>query len=232
MENDDMSHVEHPKPSGWILVLLTPLLCMAMVYSSIRLEFREFDLEPWWVRGLMVMQSPVLILVVLPCALIILGLMRHKFIVGWLRALVVLSPVLLMTLPGFLSALSSPMKSSIEFKERMGTAIPKDASDLQAWYSHGPGESGYMFAFRCSAASMDALVRAHPYQLHENPIMLDPDMGSHFQLPIGGAAVPKGWPKPKEWSDLQVYQSDVDGGYRYLLISRNASRVFILVGDT
>lgn len=178
------------------------------------------------------MQLPHLIVGIIPFVLITLVWMRGKHFSPWLRILIAVSPVLLATLPGVLSAANNPMRRIVEFQQQMDSPIPDDASNLKAWYSHSPGESSYMFSFQCSTDSIEALIKAHPYQLLEKPNMVDPELDRFFELPIAGLALPKGWPRPKDWSDLQIYSSEVTGGYLLLLISRSAKQVFILVGDT
>ena len=227
-----MKHPTYRQPKRWILVIAAPLLWIAITYLNIRIQFKEFDLDPGWVSSLMIMKSLIPALVAFPCTLMLLSWMRDKCFGGWLRILIALSPVLLTTLPGVFSTLISPMRRSVEFKERMGTAIPDDAFNLQAWYSHSSGESSYMFAFQCSARSTESILAANTYEIVENPSMLDPELGQFYQLPIGGMSPPKGWPQPKSWKGIKTYSSEVPGGYRYLLTDADKSRVFILVGDT
>jgi hypothetical protein len=223
---------DHQQPRGCFFVTAAPFLWVAITYLTIRLEFREFDLESWWIRSMVFMQLPLLIVGILPFVLIALFLMRGKHFSPWLRILIAVSPVLLATMPGVLSAANSPMRRLFEFQQCMDSPLPDDASNLKAWYSHSPGESSYMFSFRCSIESIEALIKVHPYQLLEKPNMVDSELDRFFELPIAGMAVPEGWPRPRDWTDLQVYRSEVTGGYLYLLISRNGRQVFILVGDT
>jgi hypothetical protein len=89
-----------------------------------------------------------------------------------------------------------------------------------------------MFTFCCSTESTELLLAAKTYKLDENPSMLDPEIGQHFELPIGGLPLPNGWPNPKTWQGLRLYTSEVPGGYHFLLTDEDGSRVFILTGDT
>lgn len=203
-----------------------------MPYATTYLGLRDFDVDPRVPRYQAVMSLPFFVILVLPIILLILSAIRRRCMHPLLRSLLVLSPALVLTMPGLIEALVSPTKPDVPFAERMGHPIPNDADDFKVWFSHSPGESSYMFTFRCSAKSTESLLAGNTYKLVEKPSMLDPEMGQSYQLPIGGLAPPKGWPQPKTWADLKIYSSAVPGGYRYLLTDADESRVFILVGDT
>lgn len=195
------------------------------------LELREFDVDPRLPRYQAIMNLPFFVVLVLPIILLILFAIRRRCLHSLLRSLLVLSPALVLTIPGLIEALVSPTKPYVSFAERMGHSVPNDASAFKAWFSHSPGESKYMFTFRCSAGSTESLLAANVYELIENPSMLDPEMGQHYELPIGGRALPKGWPQPKTWEGIKIYSSDVPGGHRYLMTDGSKSRVFILFGS-
>lgn len=220
------------KPNGLLLALIAGCVAVSVPYISMYLRYRAFDLDPREPRYFALMNLAFFIVLVLPIIFLILSIIRGKCMRPLFRVLVVVSPALLLTMPGFIEAVMVPEKPGVPFSERMAHPIPEDATGFRAWFSHSPGESSYMFTFRCSAASTETLLAANSYKLIENPAMLDPDIGEYFQVPIGGMTLPKGWPKPKSWNGLKVFSSEVPGGYRYLLTNADQSRVFILAGDT
>ena len=221
-----------PKPNGILLALVAGFLAVGVPYATTYLGLREFDIDPRVPRYEALMRLPFFVVLILPILLLTLFAIRRRLMHPLLRSLLVLSPALLLTLPGLIKAVISPTKSNVDFAERMGCSIPSDATGFKAWFSHSPGESSYMFTFSCSAKSTDSLLAANSYKLIENPSMLDPEMGRYYQLPIGGMLPPKGWPQPKTWNGLRLYKSDVSGGYRYILTNADRSKIFILVGDT
>lgn len=234
MIRDDSTSISEPapKPNGIVLALIAGCIAVGAPFVTTYLGLRDFDVDPRVPRYQAIMSLPVFFVAILPIILLILFAIRRKFMHPLLRTLLVLSPALLLTMPGLIEALVSPTKPDVSFAERIGHPIPDDAGAFKAWFSHSPGESSYMFTFRCSAESTESLLAANTYKLVENPAMLDPEMGQYFQLPIGGVVPPKGWPQPKTWAGIKIYSSDVPGGYRYLLTDADKSRVFILVGNT
>lgn len=234
MIRGDSTSVGEPaaKPNGILLVLITGCITVGLPIATTYLGLREFDVDPLVIHFEAIMSLPYFLVLILPVVLLILFTIRRKRMHPLLRSLLVLSPALLLTMPGLMEALASPTKSTVSFAERMRHPIPDDAREFKAWFSHSPGESTYMFTFRCSAKSTESLLAANTYTVVENPSMLDPEMGHHHQLPIGGTAPPNGWPQPKSWNGITIYKSMVPGGYRYLLTDADKSRVFILVGDT
>ncbi|MCP5532510.1 MAG: hypothetical protein H7A49_16605 [Akkermansiaceae bacterium] len=220
-----------PRPAGIWLVVIAGCIVAAAPVAEIHLRYREFDLGPGF--GIQMILSGVSFAVlVLPITLLMVFLLRRKRLRPVWRSLLILAPVLLLTLPGLVESVFSPINSRDVFAKRMEREVPSDAGDFKAWFSHSPGESSYMFSFRCTAASTEALLAAHPYALVKEHAMFEPEIGESFRLPIGGLAVPDGWPEPKTWHGLEVHTSDVPGGYRFLLTDRERTRVLILVGDT
>lgn len=213
-------------------MLIAGFIAVGGLFVTTYLELREFDVDPRLPRYQAIMNLPFFVVLVFPIILLILFAIRRRYMHPLLRSLLVLSPALVLTMPGLIESLVSPTRSNVDFSERMGHPIPDDATGFKAWFSHSPGESSYMFTFRCSAESTESLLAAKTYKLIENPSMLDPETGQYFQLPIGGMAPPKGWPQPKTWDGLKLYKSDVSGGYRYILTNADKSNIFILVGDT
>lgn len=89
-----------------------------------------------------------------------------------------------------------------------------------------------MFCFQTTSAAANHLLQSTASKLVEHPAMLDPELGFHYELPITGVSVPKGWPKPKTWDGLQVYQSGQIKDYCYILKDASKTQVFVMVGDT
>ncbi len=220
------------KPHGALLVFLAACLTVGVPYTTVYLEYRAFSINPMMSQARAIMSLPLFIFLILPITLLILFLIRERFMHPLIRALTVLLPVLMLNVPGLIGALFSPHKPQAPFLERMGHPIPDDAAGFKAWFSHSPGESSYMFTFGCSAESTESLLAAKPYKLTDSPSMLDPETGHLYPLPIGGMRPPKGWPLPRSWNGLKLYSSGVPGGYCYLLCNADNTRVFILVGDT
>ena len=233
MEEKDMGSKEkHPRPSGIFLSFIAGCLVAGTPYVTTYLGLRDFDVDPRVPRWQAIMSLPLFFFLALPIIFIILLAIRRRCLHPLLRSFLVLSPALVLTMPGLIEALARPEKPAAPFTERMGHPIPSDTSGFRAWFSHSPGESTYMFTFRCSAESTKSMLAANTYRLIENPSMLDPEIGLYYQLPIGGLPLPNGWPNPKTWEGLRLYSSDVPGGYRYLLTDEAGSRVFFIAGDT
>lgn len=221
-----------PKPNGILLTLIAGCIAVGVPFVTTYLGLRDFDIDPHVPRYLAIMSLPFFIILVLPIILLILYLIRRRWMHPLLRSLIVVSPALVITVPGLIEALVSPTRPDVPFAERMGHPVPNDAGAFKAWFSHSPGESRYMFSFRCSAEATESMLAANAYEVIENPSMLDPEIGQYYELPMGGMVVPKGWPQPKTWDGIKIYSSDVAGGYLYLLTDESKSRVFILVGST
>ncbi len=221
-----------PRPDGFVLVLVATALAAVTPFVSLHLGYRAFDLDPRLVRLETMMTLPFFFVLMLPIILLILVLIRGRNLRPSFRSLIVLAPVLVLCGPRWVEAAFDPADPRIPFFKGMNAQLPKDAADFKAWFSHAPGETKYMFSFRCSPESTDTLLASAPYKAVENPTMLDPDFSRFYQLPIGGLTVPRGWPEPKTWSGLKVHQSEVSGGYRYLMTDESRTQVFILVGDT
>jgi hypothetical protein len=221
-----------PKPNGVLLVLIAGCIAIGLPFVTTYLSLREFDVDSRVPRYQAMLSLPLFVFLVLPIIFLILFVLSRRCIGPFLRSFLVLSPVLVLTVPALIEAAISPVRASVEFAERMEHSIPDDARGFKAWFSHSPGETNYMFTFSCSAQSTEAILASGTYRLVENSSMLDPGIRQFSGLPIGGSVIPKAWPRPNTWDGLKLYQSEVPGGYRYLLTDVERSRVFILVGDT
>lgn len=221
-----------PRPQGLLLVFLAACLATALPAMTFHLRYKAFSIDPLMLRAHALMSLPFTILLILPVVVLVLFLIRDRFMLPSIRTLVVLSPVLLFSAPGLAEALFFPLQPKVPFSERMGHPVPEDAVSFKAWYSHSPGESNYMFTFACSAQSTESLLAAQNYKLIEDSRMFDPEFADLHPLPVGGRKVPRGWPRPRSWDGLRLYKSEVSGGCRYLLADAGKNRVFILVGDT
>lgn len=221
-----------PKSHGAFLILLTGFIAAFAPTVNGLIAFREFDLDLRFALSDALMSLVCISVFLLPIQLGILFLIRRKQIRPLYRTLLVLSPVLVLTVPPFLEALMKPVDSKKRFAQRLKHPLPADATGWRAWYSHPPGESHYMFSFNTTPASTETLLGSSIYTLVENPPMLDPEIGDYSQLPIGGNAPPKGWPIPKTWEGLKVFSSRENNDYCYILTDGSKSRIFIMVGDT
>jgi hypothetical protein len=220
------------KPSGLLLILLAGAVAVSGGVVGVLAEGREFDVEPF---GILFMAATSLVffcVFLLPITLGVLFLIRRRNLPPWLRALLVTAPVLVLALPYLVGGLIRPMSVEKTFEKRMRHALPAGATGLRSWYFHGIGERHYMFSFQTTPDATDDLVKFTACDIIEHPAMLDAELGVHYELPINGVAVPKGWPRPKTWEGLQVYRSDQIKDYCYILTDASKTKVFVMVGDT
>jgi hypothetical protein len=194
--------------------------------------FREFDVDPKLPRFIAVTQFLFFCVVLLPLTMLALRLIRGKTLHPWLRTLLACAPSLVLALPYLANGLVNPMRARKAFAERLHHPMPAGVVELRSWYSHSPGESKYLFSFRTSPAATDELLKSTACEVVESPAMLDPELGSHFELPISGHSVPRGWPAPKAWDGLKVYRSNRISDYCYIMTDASKTMVFVMVGDT
>jgi hypothetical protein len=220
------------KPSGLLLLLLSGAITAFGQIGGYLAAFREFDVDPKFTRFIVFSNLLLFGTVVLPITMLVLRIIRGKPLRPWLRTLLACAPSLVFALPHLGSGLVNPMPAMEAFAERMNRPLPGGVTELRSWYSHSPGESKYMFSFLTTPAATDELLQSAACEVVENPAMLDPELGVHFELPIGGYSVPNGWPKPKTWDGLKMYQSDQIKDYCFILTDASKTRVFVMVGDT
>jgi hypothetical protein len=221
-----------PQPRGVLLLLLNCVIAVGLPVIGTRLGLREYDVDPRMLRGAAYWSLIGCVFLILPVTLLILGLIREKRITPWARTLIVMSPVFLVNLPTLADAIFSPTSVRKDFQKRMHHPLPANATRLHAWYSHAPGEASYMFCFNTMPEDTEALLESGSFKRRENHEMNEPEFGGYFDLPIGGARIPEGWPHPKSWEGFEVYSSDTIKDYSYILTDKSKTKVFVMVGDT
>lgn len=223
---------ESSRPNGLLLILMAGAMAVFGGVAGMLAEHRRFDIEPF---GILFMGIPcflIFCIFLMPATLVMLFLIRRKSLRPCLRTLLASIPSLAFVLPILHGGLVNPRQVQQVFAERMSHPLPAGASNLRSWYFHGIGERHYMFSFQTTPAATDDLLESAASKLVEHPAMLDPGHGVHFELPINGFSVPKGWPNPNAWHGMKAYRSGRIKDYCHILTDASKTRVFVVVGDT